>query len=62
MMEGSGAESVLVTNGPGCESGRAQKNMDPTDQDPDADPDPQHWFVAKDVDFRKDVICITIRG
>jgi hypothetical protein len=27
----------------------AQKHMDPTD--PDFDPDPQHWFVVKRVNF-----------
>jgi hypothetical protein len=35
-MEGSEAGFVLVTNGSGCGSGRAQHHMDP------ADPDPQH--------------------
>jgi hypothetical protein len=42
------AGSVLVTNGSGCGSGRP-KNIptDPTDPDPNAEPDPQHFYKLK---------------
>jgi hypothetical protein len=37
--------------------------MDPTYQDPDTDPDPQHWFVATYLlHVIKHVIFITICG
>jgi hypothetical protein len=39
MLEGSGAGSVLVTNGPDADPGG------PKNTDPDPDADSEHWYI-----------------
>jgi hypothetical protein len=50
---GVGAESVLLTNGSGCRSGRPKKHTDP-------DPDPQHWKQLNFI-YCQDLVSIFLK-